>query len=80
MKDQHPRLDVINRVIAAYGGVKGAQKRFKYTSPVAVNNWKTRGLPGRLLVDIHLDTDIPLRKLKAATGAPPAAKASSQSA
>ena len=54
-------------VIEHYGGIKGVQKRFKYQSPMAVYNWGSRGIPVRLIADIHLDTDIPIRSLKRAS-------------
>ncbi len=56
--------EVVDQVIAFYGGPKGAQERFRYKDPMAVYNWKSRGLPVRLLGEIVEDTGIPLRELK----------------
>lgn len=56
--------EVVEEVIASYGGVAQAQERFNYKHPQCVYNWRTRGLPGRYLLDIHLDTQIPVERLK----------------
>lgn len=60
--------EVIDKVIAAYGGINETQKRFCYTEPMGVYNWRSRGIPRHLLADIHVDTGIPLDDLKEATG------------
>tara|TARA_R110002110_G_scaffold415835_1_gene657192 strand:+ start:20862 stop:21071 length:210 start_codon:yes stop_codon:yes gene_type:complete len=61
--------DVVDEVIEAYGGIKAVQSRFGYSEPMAVYNWRSRGLPRYLLADIHLDTQIPIERLQlAATG------------
>ena len=60
--------DVIDRVIAAYGGVHATQVRFAYTQPMGVYNWRSRGIPRHLIADIHLDTGIDIAELKTATG------------
>lgn len=59
--------DIIEQVIAAYGGVQKTQKRFGYGSPMAVYNWRSRGLPRALIADIHVDTKIPVETLMTAT-------------
>ena len=56
--------EVVNEVITAYGGVKQVQARFKYTEPMAVYNWRSRGIPKGLLAEIHLDTNIPIIRLQ----------------
>lgn len=56
---------VVEEVIAAYGGVKSTQERFGYSEPMAVYNWRSRGIPVSLLADIYADTGIPLDRLKA---------------
>lgn len=56
-------MGIVERVIDSYGGIKAVQKRFKYTSPVAVYQWKTRGIPKDKIVDIHLETGLPLKQL-----------------
>lgn len=60
-------LEMVNQVIDAYGGVPAVQKRFKYKEPMAVYNWRSRGLPKSLLVEIHLDTKISLVLLQTGT-------------
>lgn len=57
------KMDIVNEVIAAYGGVAAVQKRFGYSKPMAVYNWRSRGLPKDKLAEIHLDTGIPLDRL-----------------
>lgn len=56
--------DIVDEVISAYGGVRGTQKRFMYSAPMAVYNWRSRGLPRHLIADIHLDTGIPIKRLQ----------------
>jgi len=56
--------EIVEQVIDAYGGVPAVQARFEYASPMAVYNWRSRGLPKSLLVEIHLDTNIPLVNLQ----------------
>lgn len=56
--------DVVNEVISAYGGIKEVQARFNYTEPMAVYNWRARGVPKALLAEIHIDTNIPIRRLQ----------------
>lgn len=58
---------IIEEVIKKYGGVKGAQNRFNYSTPMSIYNWRIRGLPKSRLVDIYLETGIPIDRLKAAT-------------
>ena len=55
---------VVEEVIASYGGIPGVMTRFKYKDPMAVYNWRSRGIPQRLIADIHLDTEIPITRLK----------------
>ena len=61
--------EIIDEVIAAYNGVKNVQVRFGYTQPMGVYNWRSRGIPSGLIADIHLDTDIPIERLKLAVRA-----------
>lgn len=56
--------DVVEEVIAAYGGIGAVQARFKYKEPMAVYNWRSRGIPNRLIADIHVDTNISIQRLK----------------
>lgn len=56
--------EIVEEVIAAYGGVPEVQARFGYSEPMAVYNWRSRGLPKSLLVEIHLDTKIELQRLQ----------------
>ena len=56
--------EIVEEVIAAYGGIPGVQKRFGYKEPMAVYNWRSRGLPKSLIVEIHLDTKIDLERLQ----------------
>jgi hypothetical protein len=58
---------IIDEVIEAYGGVSSAQARFGYSDPRAVYNWRARGIPHRLLPQIHMDTRLPLERLLGAT-------------
>lgn len=65
MKDKKPIIvDVVDQVIAAYGGVAATQARFGYTEPMGVYNWRSRGIPTRLLIDIHAETGISIDRLK----------------
>lgn len=57
-------MDVVEEVIEKLGGVKAAQAHFNYTEPMAIYNWRSRGLPYHLLIDIHQATGIPLDRLK----------------
>jgi len=57
--------EVVEEVIAAYGGIAGTQARFEYKEPMAVYNWRIRGIPVSLLADIYADTGIALDRLKA---------------
>lgn len=59
--------EVIDQIIEAYNGVPNLQKRFNYSEPMGVYNWRSRGIPRALLADIFLDTGIPIERLKAAT-------------
>jgi len=56
--------EIVEEVIGAYGGVSGAQKRFGYKHPMAVYNWRSRGIPRSLLADIHEDTKIDISRLR----------------
>lgn len=56
--------EIVEQVIIAYGGISGVQRRFGYTSPMAVYNWRARGLPRSLLADIYIDTNIPIDRLR----------------
>lgn len=58
---------VIDEVISAYGGVPKVQQRFGYKEPMGVYNWRSRGIPKALIADIHVDTNIPIEKLKMAS-------------
>lgn len=66
MKDEIDK-EVIDQVIGAYGGVRATQERFGYREPMAVYNWKARGLPRSLLAQIHVDTGIDIPRLQAGT-------------
>jgi len=57
---------IVEDVIAAYGGVSGVQRRFNYREPMAVYNWRARGIPGYLVADIHMDTGLDIAKLREA--------------
>lgn len=59
------RKKIVDEVIEAYQGVANVQKRFGYTEPMAVYNWRARGIPRYLLLDIHADTGIDIDRLKA---------------
>ena len=56
--------EIVEEIIAAYGGVRGVQLRFGYTQPMAVYNWRSRGVPKSLIADIHIDTGIPIPRLR----------------
>jgi len=56
--------EIVEQVISAYGGVPGVQERFGYKHPMAVYNWRSRGIPKSLLADIHVDTGIEIERLK----------------
>ena len=58
---------VIDEIIAAYRGIPNIQKRFNYSEPMAVYNWRSRGIPLRCIADIHIDTGISIERLKEAT-------------
>lgn len=57
---------VVDRIIDAYDGVSGVQKRFGYTEPMGVYNWRSRGIPKSLIAEIYVDTNIPIRTLQSA--------------
>lgn len=57
-------FEIVEEVIAAYGDVKATQARFGYKDPMAIYNWRSRGIPARLIADIHIDTGIGLERLK----------------
>lgn len=63
MKDEIDK-DIIDQVIGAYGGIKATQERFGYREPMAVYNWRSRGLPKSLIAQIHVDTGIEIPKLQ----------------
>lgn len=56
-------MTIFEEIVKSYGNVKSIQARFGYTSPMAVYNWRTRGIPKDKLIDIHNDTGIDLQKL-----------------
>jgi len=56
-------MTLADEVINKYGGVQAVQARFGYKQPMAVYNWRIRGLPKDKLIDIHQDTGIPLDRL-----------------
>lgn len=56
--------EVINEIISAYGGVAEVQKRFSYSEPMGVYNWRSRGVPKSLIAEIHVDTGIPISRLQ----------------
>lgn len=56
--------EIVEEVIAAYGGVRAVQDRFGYSEPMAVYNWRSRGIPRSLIADIHIDTGIEIKKLQ----------------
>lgn len=66
--------DIVDEVISAYGGIKSVQTRFGYKEPMAVYNWRSRGLPRSLIAEIHVDTGIEIKRLQMGTlGQAPAA-------
>ena len=56
--------EVINEIISAYGGISKVQKRFGYSEPMGVYNWRSRGVPRSLIAEIHVDTKIPIARLQ----------------
>ena len=58
------RIKVVEEVIAAYGGVSATQVKLGYKHPMAVYNWRVRGLPQKLIADIYQHTKIPIERLK----------------
>lgn len=56
--------EIVEEVINAYGGVKAVQARFGYREPMAVYNWRARGIPRTLIADIHVDTGIEIKRLQ----------------
>lgn len=62
--------NIVEEVISAYGGVKAVQDRFGYSRPMAVYNWRARGIPKSLIADIHVDTGIEIKKLQSRGDAP----------
>lgn len=59
--------EIVEEVIARYGGVKAVQQRFGYKEPMAVYNWRARGIPKSLIADIHMDTGIDIKRLQQKT-------------
>ena len=59
--------NITEQIIDIYGGVKAVQARFNYTEPMAVYNWRSRGIPKSLIAEIHLDTGIPMQHLLLST-------------
>lgn len=66
-------MDIVDEVITAYGGVKAVQERFGYSKPMAVYNWRSRGIPRDKVADIHVDTGIDIPRLQASYLQPDAA-------
>lgn len=60
--------EIIEEVIRAYGGVRAVQDRFGYKEPMAVYNWRSRGIPKSLIADIHVDTGIEINRLRLGVG------------
>lgn len=60
--------EIVDQVIDAYGGVKEVQKRFGYSEPMGVYNWRSRGLPRSLIAEIHMDTKIDIAELTKGVG------------
>ena len=54
---------LVNEIITAYGDVKAVQQRFGYKQPMGVYNWGFRGIPKKLIAEIHIDTGIELERL-----------------
>ena len=54
---------LIDEIITAYGDVKAVQQRFGYSEPMGVYNWRFRGIPKKLIAEIHIDTGIELERL-----------------
>ncbi len=59
-------IEVVNRVIEAYGGVKKTQKKFGYSTRMSVYIWRKRGIPAGKIGQIHMDTKIPMKVLMTA--------------
>ncbi len=57
------KFPIVEDVINAYGGVRGVQSRFGYKEPMAVYNWRSRGLPRSLVAEIYVDTGIDMSLL-----------------
>jgi hypothetical protein len=55
--------NIIDEIIDRYGVVKDVQERFGYTAPMGVYNWRSRGVPKSLLLEIHIDTGIDMSRL-----------------
>ena len=60
--------EVIEEVIKAYGGISSVQKRFGYTEPMGVYNWRFRGIPKSLVAEIHVDTGIDIQRINLGVG------------
>lgn len=56
-------MELFDEILQSYGGIQQMQDRFGLKSPQAVYNWRYRGIPKGKLIDIHLDTSIPLSRL-----------------
>lgn len=56
-------MNIVEEVIHAYGGIKAVQQRFGYKDRMGVYCWRTRGIPRKLIADIHLDTGIDIKRL-----------------
>lgn len=57
-------MNIVEEVIKRYGGVPAVQERFGYSSPMAVYNWRSRGIPKDKLIDVHMDTGVELWRLR----------------
>lgn len=69
-------INVVNKVIEAYGGSRKVQERFGYSTRMTVYIWRKRGIPRARVGEIHLDTKIAIRILM--TGVRKVEKSSSQ--
>lgn len=56
-------MDIVQEVIDAYGGIKAVQEAFGYTEPMAVYNWRRRGIPRDKIEAVHKKTGIPVERL-----------------
>ena len=56
-------MNIIDKVIDAYGGINEAHKKLGYSKPMGVYNWRSRGIPKSKVAQIHLDTGIPIPEL-----------------